>query len=78
MTSISLRLPDELLITVDSNAKQLNISRTTFIKEAVIQMNSKLKQQSRRDRLKMLSHKVSAESIKVNAEFDRIEDDPEA
>ncbi len=78
MTSLSLRLPDELLHNVDDFAKQLHIPRAEYVRKALEQMNMTVAAQQRRTRLMETSLKVRAESMKVNAEFSAIEDAPNA
>jgi predicted transcriptional regulator len=74
MTTLSLRLPDELLHEVDSHAEQLHIPRAVYIRKALEQMNLLVTAQRRRTRLMEVSLKVRAESVRVNGEFDAVED----
>lgn len=78
MTTLSLRLPDELLHEVDSSAEQLRIPRAAYVRKALEQMNAAVAAQHRRTRLMEASLKVRAESMRVNAEFNAIEDAPHA
>jgi metal-responsive CopG/Arc/MetJ family transcriptional regulator len=78
MTTLSLRLPDELLHEVDTYAKQMHIPRAAYVRKALEQMNDAVATQRRRTRLMEVSLKVRAESMLVNAEFDEIEDAPHA
>jgi len=73
MNTVSIRLSDELLPETDKRAAELNISRTEYIRRAILAMNRALEDTKRRDRLKRASLKVRAESMKVNAEFAVIE-----
>ncbi len=73
MTTLSLRLPDELLHEVDSHAEQLHIPRAAYVRKALEQMNASVAAQRRRTRLKEISLRVRTESMRVNAEFDQIE-----
>ncbi len=78
MTSLSLRLPDELLHDVDEFAQQLHIPRAEYVRKALEQMNMAVAAQRRRTRLMETSLKVRKESMKVNAEFSVLEDAPNA
>ena len=78
MTTLSLRLPDELLHEIDTYAGEMHIPRAAYVRKALEQMNMTVAAQRRRSRLMEASLKVRAESMKVNDEFSRIEDAPHA
>lgn len=78
MTTLSLRLPDDLLHEVDASAEQLHIPRAAYVRKALEQMNTAVAAQRRRARLMEVSLKVRSESMRVNAEFNDIEDAPHA
>lgn len=78
MTTVSIRLPDDLLKETESRAKVLHIPRAEYIRRAIAAMNHEMLTQKRRERLMKTSRRVSAESMKVNAEFDAIESTPRA
>ncbi|MDD5285904.1 MAG: hypothetical protein PHD54_08590 [Desulfuromonadaceae bacterium] len=78
MTTLSLRLPDDLLREVDVSADELHIPRAAYVRKALEQMNAAVYAQRRRTRLMEASLKVRGESMRVNAEFDGIEDAPNA
>jgi len=78
MTSLSLRLPDELLHDVDDFARQMHIPRAEYVRKALEQMNMAVAAQQRRTRLMEASLKVRMESMKINAEFNAVEDSPNA
>jgi predicted transcriptional regulator len=78
MTSLSLRLPDELLHDVDDFARQMHIPRAEYVRKALEQMNMAVAAQQRRTRLMETSLKVRKESMKVNTEFSAFEDVPNA
>ena len=78
MTSLSLRLPDDLLHGVDSFARHLHIPRAEYVRRALEQMNKSVSAQQRRARLMETSLRVRSESLKINAEFSAIEDEPHA
>lgn len=78
MTSLSLRLPDDLLHDVDDFARQLHIPRAEYVRKALEQMNMSVAAQRRRTRLMETSLKVRSESMKINSEFSKVEDAPNA
>ena len=78
MTTLSLRLPDDLLHEVDVSADEMHIPRAAYVRKALEQMNALVAAQRRRTRLMEASLKVRAESMRMNAEFDAIEDAPHA
>lgn len=75
MTTISLRLPEGLLRETDKNARYLNMPRAEYVRRAVEEYNAKLMEKQRREKLMQASRRVRGESVKVNAEFERIERD---
>jgi metal-responsive CopG/Arc/MetJ family transcriptional regulator len=75
MSTVSIRLPDDLLKETESRAKILHIPRAEYIRRAIVAMNHEMVAQKRRERLMKISRLTSTESNKVNAEFDRIEGD---
>lgn len=76
MTTVSLRLPDDLLKETANRAKALHIPRAEYIRRAIAAMNNEVLAQNRRERLIKVSRRISTESMRVNAEFDAIENDP--
>ncbi len=76
MTTISIRLPDDILNEVDKIAKDLNVPRTTYLRRAILSMNSKVKEDSRRTRIMKLSKRIRKESMRINEEFSKVEHDP--
>ena len=76
MTTLSLRIPDELLQEVDASAEELHLPRAAYVRKALEQMNAAVAAQRRRARLMEVSLKVRDESMRVNAEFSAIEDEP--
>jgi metal-responsive CopG/Arc/MetJ family transcriptional regulator len=77
MTTISLRLPDDLLHEVEERAEALHIPRAEYVRRALEKMNREVLLQRRRSRLMELSLRVREESVKVNAEFGEVEHEPE-
>jgi len=78
MESISLKLPQELLETSDRCARALGIPRAEYIRRAVERMNRETEARTRAGRIAAASRKVRKESMRVNAEFARIEREPDA
>ncbi len=77
MGTISIRIQDDLLKKVDEQAKILHIPKAEYIRRAVIEMNKKVARELRIKRIMNASKRVREESMKVNAEFDVIEDAPD-
>lgn len=78
MGAISLKLPDDLLEASGRCAEALQMSRAEHIRRAIERMNRETHAQLRARRLAEVSRKVREESIRVNAEFAAIEQDPDA
>lgn len=77
MNAISMRLPDDVLRELDQRAAKLNMSRTEYVRAAVRAMNKAVDAESRKERIRSASQRVRIESLKVNAEFSRIEHAPD-
>ncbi|WP_119328048.1 CopG family transcriptional regulator [Cysteiniphilum halobium] len=78
MTStISVRLNEQVLQAVKSNAHFLHVSKTEYIRKAIDYMNHEMQRQISAEKLKTASLKVRKESMKINAEFAKFEHDPE-
>lgn len=78
MKAISLKLPDELVSESEECAESLRVSRAEYIRQAIERMNNETQSALRSDRIKQASLKVRDESMIVNAEFDAIEEAPDA
>ena len=78
MTTLSLRLSDELLLEVDIYADEMHLPRAAYVRKALEQMNASVAAQHRRSRIMEASLKVRAESMRVNAEFEAVEGDLDA
>jgi predicted transcriptional regulator len=76
MTTISIRLADNVLDEVDKIVKDLNVPRTAYLRQAILAMNSKIKEERRRARVIKLSKRVRKESMRIDAEFSEVEHDP--
>ena len=77
MGAVSLKLPDELLEASGRCAEALQIPRAEYIRRAIEQMNRETQKRLRAKKLTEASRKVREESMKVNAEFAVIEQDPD-
>jgi metal-responsive CopG/Arc/MetJ family transcriptional regulator len=78
MTTISLRLPDELIKEAEKRARELKVPRAEYIRRAIAALNAQVIAENRRRRMMEASRRVRGESMRVNAEFDAIEDAPDA
>jgi hypothetical protein len=79
MTSlISVRVNDALLKETKANAYRLHLSQTDYIRKAIELMNNEARKYERKKRLQEASLRVRKESMKINAEFSEIENDPES
>ena len=77
MGAVSLKLPDELLEASGRCADALQIPRAEYIRRAIERMNKETQKRLRAQRLAEVSRKVREESMKVNAEFAAVEQDPD-
>ncbi len=77
MGAVSLKLPDELLEASGRCAEALQIPRAEYMRRAIEQMNRETQKRLRAKRLAEASKKVREESMKINAEFALIEQDPD-
>jgi metal-responsive CopG/Arc/MetJ family transcriptional regulator len=78
MNTISIRLPEHLLCEIDQRSKDLNIPRTEYVRKALERLNKDIASEQRRAHLIQVSQRVRNESMRVNAEFSEVEDDPES
>jgi metal-responsive CopG/Arc/MetJ family transcriptional regulator len=78
MGSISLKLPDDLLRKSADCAEAVRLSRAEYIRRAIDRMNRETESRLRAERMAEASRKVRKESMKINAEFSAIEDNPSA
>lgn len=78
MEAISLKLPEELLKASGRHARALRITRAEYLRRAIERMNRESAARLRAERMKAASLKVRKQSMEVNAEFSRIETDPDA
>lgn len=77
MAMISIRLKDDILEELNEHSRKLQIPRAEYIRQAVIAMNEKVDRELRKERMVEASRRVREESMRINAEFDAIEDAPD-
>jgi len=73
--AISLKLPEDE--TSGQCAEALKLSRAEYIRRAIERMNRETRARLRAERIAQASRRVRKESLRVNAEFARIERDPD-
>ena len=78
MSTISIKLPDELLKASTKFAESLHLSRAAYIRRSIERMNRETERKLRAERMMRASLKVRKESMAVNAEFAAVERDPDA
>ncbi|MBI3978718.1 MAG: CopG family transcriptional regulator [Chloroflexi bacterium] len=78
MGAISLKLSDDLVQASSECARALHLSRAEYIRRAIERMNRETRAQLRSQRLAEVSRRVRDESMRVNAEFAAVEQDPDA
>jgi predicted DNA-binding protein len=78
MKAVLLKLPNELVEAGDACADSLGVSRAEYIRRAIDRMNRETERARRARDLVKASKKARAESSRVNAEFDAIEEDVDA
>ncbi len=77
MRAISLKVTEEELQEAERLSDALGISRAAYIRRAIETFNRSAAAEVRARRLADASHRVRAESMRVNAEFAAIETDPD-
>ncbi len=77
MRTISLKLPEDMMQLAGQFAESLHVSRAEYIRSAIERMNHEIRASLRAQRLAEASKKVREESMRVNAEFAAIEEDPD-
>ncbi len=75
--TISLKLPEDLLEESGRLAQRLRLSRSEYIRRAIERQNRMAQARIRAERIAAASRKVRSESMRVNAEFEKIESAPE-
>ncbi|MGH8363177.1 MAG: ribbon-helix-helix protein, CopG family, partial [Gammaproteobacteria bacterium] len=63
MTTVSIRLPDELLKETEKRARELRIPRAEYIRRAIESLNATAIAQRRRRRITEASQRVRKESM---------------
>lgn len=75
MKSISLKVQEELLKTIERCARALGIPRAEYIRREIERINRDVEICSPAERMARASRKVRRESMRLNAEFAAIERD---
>lgn len=75
MSVITMRVSDKLMYDLDHCAKISHLGRSEYIRQAIERQNAEMILLERSERLKKASLRVRKDSMVVNKEFDRIEDD---
>ncbi len=78
MTTVSIRLPDDLLKEANKHAHAMRIPRAEYIRRAIASLNATAVADHRRQRMMEASRHVREESMRANAAFAAIEDAPDA
>lgn len=76
MITVSICLPDELLKEADKHAHEMHIPRAEYIRRAIESLNAEAI--ASRRRMMEASRRMREGSLRVNAEFDAVEDVPDA
>ena len=77
MSTLTVRLPDQLMGEVEKISKGQKLSRAGYVRKALESMNKEVLASDRRERLAKASFQVRDESMKINAEFDATDHAPE-
>ena len=78
MRAVLVKLPRELIEDTQGCASALGLTRSAYIRRAIERFNRETKRSLRAKKLVAASRKVRARSLRVNAEFARFEQDPDA
>jgi hypothetical protein len=76
--AISLKVSEDLLSAADRLAAELSMTRADYVRAAIEEANRRAEAELRARRLVDASLRVRGESMKVNKEFEGIENDPDA
>lgn len=76
MATISIRIQDDELEELNKRSRTLHIPRAEYVRQAVIAMNKQVDRDLRKKRIVEASRRVREESMRINAEFDAVEDAP--
>ena len=77
MATISIRIQDDDLEELNKRSQSLHIPRAEYVRQAVSAMNKRVDRELRKKRIVDASRRVRKESMRINAEFDAIEDAPD-
>ena len=77
MATISIRIQDDELAELNKRSQSMHIPRAEYVRQAVIAMNKQVDRELRKKRILDASRRVRKESMRINAEFDAMEDAPD-
>ena len=77
MATISIRFKDEEITELNEHSRNLHIPRAEYVRQAVAAMNNRVDKELQRKRIMEASRRVREESMRVNTEFDAIENAPD-
>jgi len=77
MKTLSLKLDDDIFAETEKLTEELKIARNRYINDALRKFNEYNRKRALRAELRRESLATSAESMRVLAEFDALEDDYE-
>ena len=78
MNVLSIRLPEDILEEADRHARKLQIPRAEYIRQAIERHNRHAQAEERRRRMARASERVRDESMRVLADFEALDDVPDA
>jgi predicted transcriptional regulator len=73
MSTLTIRLSEEVINKTSQIAKKLALSRNDYIKKCILNMNKNIYEQDLKNKLINSSKLVREDNMRVNAEFDKIE-----
>lgn len=77
MKTLTIKLDEDVLAETEKLTSELNINRDRYISEALRKFNAYNRKQALREEMQRASKATTAESMRVLAEFEALEDDYE-
>lgn len=75
IATVAIRMPDDVVHNIDAYASDLHLTRSEYIKRAILSMNNMLANEALAQKLRKASQKVRQESMVINAEFSAAEEE---
>jgi Arc/MetJ-type ribon-helix-helix transcriptional regulator len=75
MTTLTIRISDQLIHEINTRAKKLHVSRSEYIRKSIESMNQKITNEEQRKKLVNASLRTRKSSMEINSEFDSIENE---